>query len=157
MERQYKLLGGMRTIATTSRGRLEGRDEGGLVVFRGVPYAAAPDGGRRFMPPERPLSWAGVRPAHAFGLSAPQNAAEMGPLFRLGLGATGENCLSLNVWTPALDGARRPVMVWIHGGAFVLGAGSQLLYDGAALARRGNVVVVTINYRLGALGFLHLA
>jgi len=147
----------MRTIATTRQGRLEGRDEGGLVVFRGVPFAAAPEGARRFMPPERPLSWAGVRPAHAFGLAAPQNAAEMGPLLRLGLGATGEDCLSLNVWTPALDTARRPVMVWIHGGAFVLGAGSQLLYDGAALARRGNVVVVTINYRLGALGFLHLA
>ena len=147
----------MHTIATTRRGRLEGRDEGGLVVFRGMPFAAAPEGARRFLPPEPPAPWAGVRLAHAFGLAAPQNAAEMGPLFRLGLGATGEDCLSLNVWTPALDNARRPVMVWIHGGAFVLGAGSQLLYDGAALARRGNVVVVTINYRLGALGFLHLA
>jgi para-nitrobenzyl esterase len=147
----------MRTIVTTTRGRLEGRDEGGLVVFRGVPYAAAPDGARRFLPPEPAAPWVGVRPAHAFGLAAAQNAAEMGPLFQLGLGATGEDCLFLNIWTPALDGARRPVMVWIHGGAFVLGAGSQLLYDGAALARRGDVVVVTINYRLGALGFLHLA
>src|SRR4029453_7605373 len=100
--------------------------------------------------------WAGVRPAHAFGLAAPQNAAEMGPLFRLGLGATGEDCLSLNVWTPALDNARRPVMVWIHGGAFVLGAGAQLLYDGAALPPGGNAVGVTTNHRRGALGFLHL-
>ena len=147
----------MSTIVTTSRGRLEGRDEGGLVVFRGVPYAAPPEGARRFLPPEPYARWAGVRAAQAFGLAAPQNAAEMGPLFRLGLGASGEDCLSLNVWTPALDHARRPVMVWIHGGAFVLGAGSQWLYDGAALARRGDVVVVTINYRLGALGFLHLA
>ncbi len=147
----------MSTIVTTSRGRLEGQDEAGLVVFRGVPYAASPAGARRFLPPDPPELWGGVRPAQAFGLAAPQNAAEMGPLFRLGLGATGEDCLSLNVWTPALDDARRPVMVWIHGGAFVLGAGSQLLYDGAALARRGDVVVVTINYRLGVLGFLHLA
>ena len=147
----------MRTIVTTSRGRLDGRDEGGLLVFRGIPYAAAPVGMRRFAPPKPAGPWPGVRPAYAFGLAAPQNAAEMGPLFRLGLGATGEDCLVLNVWTPGLDGARRPVMVWIHGGAFVLGAGSQFLYDGAALARRGDVVVVTINYRLGALGFLHLA
>ena len=155
MGRQYNRS--MRTVVTTSRGRLEGRDEGGLVVFRGIPYAAAPEGMRRFAAPEPVAPWPGVRLAQAFGPSAPQNAAEMGPLFRLGLGATGEDCLSLNIWTPAPDGARRPVMVWIHGGAFVLGAGSQFLYDGAALARRGDVVVVTINYRLGALGFLHLA
>ena len=95
----------MRTIVTTTRGRLEGRDEGGLVVFRGVPYAAAPDGARRFLPPEPAAPWVGVRPAHAFGLAAAQNAAEMGPLFQLGLGATGEDCLFLNIWTPALDGA----------------------------------------------------
>src|SRR4029450_9683790 len=135
----------MRTIVTTSRGRLDGRDEGGLLVFRGIPYAAAPVGMRRFAPPEPAGPWAGVRPAYAFGLAAPQNAAEMGPLFRLGLGATGEDCLVLNVWTPALDGARRPVMVWIHGGAFVLGAGSQFLYDGAALAPPRERVVCTIN------------
>src|SRR5258705_12522132 len=72
----------------------------------------------------------------------------------VGIGSTSEACLYLNVWTPAAGRRRRPVLVWIHGGAFLLGSGSQMLYDGATLARRGDVVVVTINYRLGALGFL---
>src|SRR5260370_40095761 len=72
-------------------------------------------------------------------------------------GEQSEDCLTLNVWTPALDGKRRPVMVWIHGGAFTIGSGSQALYDGSVLARRGEVVVVTVNYRLGPLGFLRLA
>jgi para-nitrobenzyl esterase len=145
-----------RTVAT-SRGRLVGSEERGLVVFRGVPFARTPVGPHRLRPPEPPPRWDGVREARRFGPAAPQNAAEMGPLFRLGIGETAEDCLHLNVWTPAPDGARRPVLVWIHGGAFVLGAGSQLLYDGSTLARRGDVVVVTLNYRLGALGFLHLA
>ena len=70
--------------------------------------------------------------------------------------AESENCLNLNLWTPGLDGARRPVMVWIHGGGFTIGAGSQEIYDGSILAQRGNVVIVTINYRLGPLGFLRL-
>jgi carboxylesterase type B len=97
-----------------------------------------------------------VRDASRFGQAAPQNTAIAGPLLSLGIGRTGEDCLYLNVWTPRADRARRPVLVWIHGGAFVLGAGSQTLYDGAALARRGDVVVVTLNYRMGALGFLRL-
>jgi len=78
------------------------------------------------------------------------------PLPGLDVGATGEDCLSLNVTTPAADGGRRPVLVWIHGGGFVIGSGSQTIYDGAPLARRGDAVVVTINYRLGSLGFLYL-
>ena len=147
----------MGRIVATSRGRLEGSEEGGLVVFRGIPFARAAVGPLRFRPPEPAAPWDGVREARRFGPAAPQNAAEMGPIFRLGIGETAEDCLHLNVWTPAPDGARRPVLVWIHGGAFVLGAGSQLLYDGSTLARRGDVVVVTLNYRLGALGFLHLA
>jgi para-nitrobenzyl esterase len=146
----------MRAVVATSRGRLQGVEEQGVVVFRGIPFARAPVGPLRFQPPEPAAPWNGIRDARRFGPAAPQNAAEMGPLFRLGIGETAEDCLRLNVWTPAPDGARRPVLVWIHGGAFVLGAGSQLLYDGATLARRGDVVVVTINYRLGALGFLHL-
>ncbi len=72
-------------------------------------------------------------------------------------GEQSEDCLTLNVWTPALDGKRRPVMVWIHGGAFTIGSGSQSIYDGSVLARRGDVVLVTVNYRLGPLGYLRLA
>jgi para-nitrobenzyl esterase len=97
-----------------------------------------------------------VRDATAFALSAPQNALDVGVLPGMQVGEQGEDCLYLNVYTPAADAGRRPVLVWIHGGAFVLGSGSQSIYDGRALARRGDVVVVTINYRLGALGFLDL-
>jgi para-nitrobenzyl esterase len=96
-----------------------------------------------------------VRPASAFGASAPQNPMLL-PLPGLDMGATAEDCLFLNVWTPAADAGRRAVLVWIHGGGFVIGSGSQSLYDGEALARRADAVVVTINYRLGPLGFLYL-
>lgn len=140
----------------TGRGTLRGVLERGLAVFRGIPFAAPPVGPLRFMPPEPPPRWSGVRDATRFGQAAPQNAAIAGPLLSLGIGRTGEDCLYLNVWTPATDRARRPVLVWIHGGAFVLGAGSQTLYDGSTLARRGDMVVVTLNYRMGTLGFLRL-
>jgi para-nitrobenzyl esterase len=146
-------------IVTTRSGRIEGRLEGGICVFRGIPYARAPRGALRWQPPQPPEPWAGVRRAHAFGPSAPQAAAVL-PLAGRLIGARSagqsQDCLSLNVWTPACDRRRRPVMVWIHGGAFVLGSGAAGLYDGARLARSGDVVVVTLNYRLGALGFLDL-
>ena len=125
-------------------------------MFRGLPFARPPVGPLRFRPPEPPEPWSGVRDAARFGPSAAQNGALVGPLMSLGINRTGEDCLYLNVWTPGADRGRRPVLVWIHGGAFVLGSGSQMLYDGATLARRGDVVVVTVNYRLGALGFLRL-
>ena len=125
-------------------------------MFRGLPFARPPVGPLRFRPPEPAEPWSGVRDAARFGPSASQNGALVGPLMSLGISRTGEDCLYLNVWTPAADRGRRPVLVWIHGGAFVLGSGSQMLYDGATLARRGDVVVVTVNYRLGALGFLRL-
>src|SRR5262245_35611587 len=137
-------------------GRLEGRREDGVDVFLGIPYAQAPIGTRRFRAPERALPWSGVRSAAEFGAVAPQNALDTGVLPGMQVGAQAEDCLYLNVYTPAADAGRRPVLVWIQGGAFVLGAGSQLLYDGRARARRGDAVVVTINYRLGALGFLDL-
>jgi para-nitrobenzyl esterase len=137
-------------------GRLEGRRADGVDSFLGIPFAQAPVGARRFRAPEPVAPWSGVRVAAAFGAAAPQNALDVGVLPGMEVGAQAEDCLFLNVYTPAADAGRRPVMVWIHGGAFVLGAGSQLLYDGRALARRGDVVVVTINYRLGALGFLDL-
>ena len=146
----------MDVLVETHRGPLRGVAEPGLAVFRGVPFARPPVGPLRFRPPEPPASWSVPRDASRFGAAAPQNGALIGPVMSLGIGRTSEDCLYLNVWTPGPDRRRRPVMVWIHGGAFVLGAGSQMLYDGASLARRGDVVVVTINYRMGAFGFLRL-
>lgn len=142
---------------STRSGRLEGATFTGGVRFLGIPFAEPPVGRLRFRAPEPPTPWPGVRDAREYGPSAPQ----IGPVNRMirGLiGATGsrqsQDCLYLNVWTPKCDGARRPVMVWIHGGAFILGSGSTSLYSGERLATRGDVVVVTINYRLGALGYL---
>jgi len=137
-------------------GRLEGGRADGVDRFLGIPYALPPIGARRFRAPEPAAPWSGVRAATEFSGAAPQNALDVGVLPGMEVGRQDEDCLYLNVYTPAADAGRRPVMVWIHGGAFVLGAGSQLLYDGAALARRGDVVLVTINYRLGVLGFLDL-
>jgi para-nitrobenzyl esterase len=143
-------------IIETRYGKLRGVEERGVYVFRGIPYARPPVGMLRFRPPERPEPWTGVRDARDFGPAAPQHSSTLGPILNLGIGRTSEDCLFLNVWTPGPGGSPRPVLVWIHGGAFVIGAGSQTLYDGATLARRGDVVVVTINYRLGGLGFLRL-
>jgi para-nitrobenzyl esterase len=140
-------------------GRVSGTALGPLSVFRGIPFARPPVGPLRFGPPQPPEPWTGVREARAFGPAAAQSDfdVEYVPGFSLweGIGATSEDCLTLNVWTPGLTG-RRPVLVWLHGGAFLKGAGSQDLYDGSTLARRGDVVVVTANYRLGAFGFLGL-
>ena len=140
----------------TRSGRVEGRSEDGLAVFRGVPYAAPPVAARRWAPPLREAPWAGVRDAAEIGPTAPQRASLVMRMVGLEGFAQDEDCLTLQVWTPALDGAQRPVLVWLHGGGFTAGAGSLPLFDGAPLARRGDVVVVTVNYRLGALGFLAL-
>lgn len=133
-------------------GRLRGAERDGLWCFSGIPYAAAPVGPLRWRPPQPHPGWSGVREAVTFGPVAPQQTGPGGGL--LGESAeTSEDCLTLNVWTPGLSG-RRPVMVWIHGGSFTSGSGSNFLYRGADLARAGDVVVVSCNYRLGALGFL---
>lgn len=133
-------------------GTVSGERAGDLWVFKGIPYAAAPVGELRWRPPRPVAPWDGVRTCMEFGPACPQpSQAETA---YLAVGETSEDCLYLNVWTPAgrpADGL--PVMVWIHGGSFETGAGSMSVYDGAELARRG-VVVVTINYRLGPLGFL---
>ncbi len=133
-------------------GRVRGVHRHDLWSFSGIPYAASPAGPARFRPPAPPEPWTGIRPADRFGPIAPQNPS----LIDVSLGGKpepqSEDCLSLNVWTPGLDGDRRPVMVWIHGGSFVWGSGSGGLYRGGTLARDGDVVVVTVNYRLGLLG-----
>ena len=145
------------TIAATRSGKIEGLERDGVLVFRGVPFAAPPVGPLRFMPPVREDAWDGVRDATKFSAESAQ--ADL-PVARL-LGSTGkgssEDGLYLNVWTPACDDARRPVMVWIHGGAYVFGSGAVPWYDGTRFAQHGDVVVVTINYRLGPFGFMHLA
>jgi len=143
----------MTTIVETKDGSLQGVEEDGVTVFRGVPFAKAPIGALRFRPPQPTEPWSGVRVCDTFGFVAPQPAGQA----MAGQGTPeeqSEDCLHLNVWTPACDDGSRPVMVWIHGGAFVTGSGSGAFYRGHHLSARGDVVVVTINYRLGALGFL---
>ncbi len=148
----------MDTRTEIASGRLRGTHDRGTIVFRGIPYARPPIQERAFCAPEPPDPWSGVRSAIYFGAAAPQFVPPM-RLVRNLIGVPtdrqSQDCLTLNVWTPAADRGRRPVMVWIHGGAFVMGTGATFLYHGARLARRGDVVVVTINYRLGALGFLN--
>ena len=147
----------MSAIVSTRYGKLEGEEQTGLTVFKGVPFAAAPENVRRWLPPEKPLPWTGVRDGRRFGAVAPQNSVTNQALAAMKIDQQqSEDCLNLNLWTPALDRARRPVMVWIHGGGFTIGGGSQEIYNGSVLAKRGDVVVVTINYRLGPLGFLRL-
>lgn len=142
-------------IVETGSGRLAGVYERGVHAFKGVPYAEPPVGELRWLPPKPPRPWPGVRSASAFGPIAPQPVV---PLFGAAAAPEiqNEGCLYLNIFTPGLDHARRPVMVWIHGGAFSMGSGSQPPYSTGTLARNQDIVLVTINYRLGALGFLNL-
>ena len=142
-------------IVATKSGKIEGSFENGLYVFKGIPYAAPPVGDLRWMPPQPAKPWSGVRPAKKFGPIAPQNMMAGGPIMQVPQ-PQDEDCLFLNIWTPGLDNASRPVMVWIHGGAFTIGSGSDPMYDSDRLPKRGNIVLVTINYRLGMLGFLRL-
>jgi para-nitrobenzyl esterase len=136
---------------TTDSGLVEGVQEAGVRVFKGIPYAAPPVGERRWRAPAAAAAWAGVRPATAFSPVCPQEGAyppESPPE------PMSEDCLTLNVWTPAEGAsARLPVMVWIYGGGLINGSASTPLYHGDKLASRG-VIVVTFNYRLGVLGFL---
>ncbi|MYD96641.1 MAG: carboxylesterase/lipase family protein [Gammaproteobacteria bacterium] len=140
--------------ATTRTGRVQGREKDGVLLFAGIPYAAPPVAGRRFRAPAAHESWTDVRDARKFGPAAPQIAdgGITNPPVRW-----DEDCLRLNVQTRALDDAGRPVLVWIHGGGYRTGQGAVPWYNGARFAANGDIVAVTINYRLGALGFTDLS
>jgi para-nitrobenzyl esterase len=145
----------MTGIVEIQTGRIRGVERrGGVWSFSGVPYAAPPTGPLRWQPPLAHAPWGGVRQCDRFGASAPQPPSIPGMSLGGEPGERSEDCLSLSVWTPGIDDGRRAVMVWIHGGGFTSGSGSGDLYRGGTLAGEGDVVVVTINYRLGALGFL---
>lgn len=149
-------------VATVGQGQIAGYSENGVYIYKGIPYAKA----ARFMAPEAPEAWQGVRSCRNYGPTCPQRVRqgwqndEIAFAFNWDDGYPGEDCLRANVWTPAkgADGGRRPVMVWLHGGGFAAGSGQELPgYDGASLARKGDVVVVTLNHRLNVLGFLDLS
>ena len=144
----------VRVRAVTAQGAVEGELLEHTSVFRGIPYAAPPVGPLRFLPPSPPAAWSGVRQALDLAPACPQLIER--DLTENNHDMMAEDCLALNVFTPHVDARRRPVLVWIHGGAFVVGSSRNRWYDGSRLAARGDVVVVTINYRLGAWGFLAL-
>ena len=145
----------METTAHTRSGPVEGRVSEGVLLFGGIPYAAPPVGPLRFAPPRPHAPWTEVRPARRFGdaaLQPPGSGLTSSPPRRM-----SEDCLTLNVTTPALDDGARPVLFWIHGGAFRTGQGAIPWYNGASFAKRGDIVTVSINYRLGAFGFSDLS
>ena len=152
-------------VVTIASGKIRGQHDAGLDIFKGIPYGAPTGGTNRFLPPQPLASWTGVRDALAFGHYAPQSNRPrgekqmqffnvLGPSNR---GDFSEDCLYLNVWTPAANRtSKRPVMVWFHGGGFDQGTGGSIGYDGAGLAQHQDVVVVTVNHRLNVLGYLYL-
>ena len=151
--------------AETASGKVLGINNGGIKEFKGIPYGA-PTGGRgRFAPPRPPAPWGGVRETIGYGQISPQTVADIRSEYaqmimwdrHVGPGGMGEDCLNLNIWTPGVDNAKRAVMVSFHGGGWSTGSANGPMYDGANLARFGDVVVVTVNHRLAAFGYLHLA
>ncbi len=148
----------------TAFGKVRGVSQDGVHVFKAVPYGDTTTGANRFMPPQPPKPWAGVKDCFAYGPQTPQGngtseAPQPSKYTRLYAGRPeeqSEDCLILNVWTPGLDTTKRPVMFWIHGGGFSTGSGSSPWYDGTNVARKQDVVVVTINHRLNVFGYCHL-
>ena len=157
-------------MVQTEAGKVQGLMEDGIAAFKGIPYGKAPVGDLRFMPPQKPEAWEGVYTATSFGAPAMQMYSPSGPnhtdfstemqaIFPTleELKIDNEDSLFLNVWTPATDDKKRPVMVWFHGGGYAYGSGSWPAYDGRNLAEKGDVVVVTVNHRLNLFGYLSLA
>jgi para-nitrobenzyl esterase len=148
------------SVVETAAGRVRGRAGEGLVTFKGIRYGASAAGVNRFQPPVPPQPWTGIVDAVEYGPRAWQPFRAMIPEIGdalTGSGQMDEDCLRLNVWTPAADRGRRPVMVWFHGGGQRTGSGNSIFYDGTELARKHDVVVVTLTHRLNALGYLWLA
>jgi para-nitrobenzyl esterase len=144
-------------LVHTTHGPVRGKRSGAVRVFSGIPFAEAPRGALRFAAPTPPRAWSEPRDCTETAPAAPHRATELGRAIGLATDHQSEDCLTVTVWTPASDrAASRPVMVWIHGGGFEGGSAGNPLADGAALAARGDVVVVSLQYRLGILGFLHL-
>jgi para-nitrobenzyl esterase len=139
-------------VVSTTYGDIQGIRENGIVYFKGIPYAKPPIGELRFQAPQKPEPWNGIKDATKVSHAAPQNKG-----FVAMVESTGENCLYLNIATPAIDETKRPVMFWIHGGSFTTGGGEQSVYLNAPLPKDQDVVLVTINYRLGVLGFVNFA
>lgn len=146
----------MEPTVETNHGKISGSEARGIRLFKGIPYGRPPVGPLRFRPPLPPEPWTDVRKATRPGPVPVQASLPWLSFLNAGGARQSEDCLYLNVWTPGLDDRKRPVLVWIHGGGFLIGAGSTRIYEGSQLARRGDMVVVTINYRLGALGYVHL-
>jgi para-nitrobenzyl esterase len=143
-------------IVATRSGKVEGIERDGIHVFKGIPYAAPPVGAGRWKAPRREETWDGVRDATRFSAQSAQSEFALTKMLGAARPPYSEDSLYLNIWTPACDDAARPVMVWIHGGAFIWGAGDTPWYDGTKFATQGDVVLVTINYRLGPFGYLYL-
>ncbi len=143
-------------IAATTSGPVLGAETAGVLRFKGIPFAAPPVGTRRWRPPEPVEPWTSARDATTYGPMSLQLPGTLEAMLGANTMAQSEDCLYLNVSTPACDDAGRPVLVWIHGGGFTTGAGSIPWYSGVGMAAADDVVVVSVNYRLGAFGFLHL-
>jgi para-nitrobenzyl esterase len=151
-------------VAETTAGKVRGYEDRGVRIFKGVPYGNDTSGVNRFLPARPPKAWAGLRDCLDYGPATPQGDGRrpaatptiFPSIYKENSEPQSEDCLVLNIWTPALDGKKRPVFFWIHGGGFSIGSGASAWYDGTSIARKQDVVVVTINHRLNVFGYCHL-
>jgi para-nitrobenzyl esterase len=142
-------------VIETRSGKIQGYVDKGIQIFKGIPFAEPPINDLRFKAPIRKRPWEDIFDATEYGPYAFQGYSPLQEMFKEEI-QESEDCLTLNIWTPGTDKKKRPVMVWIHGGAFITGGGASPIFDGLTLSDRGDIVVVTINYRLGAFGFLYI-